>query len=110
MSTASPDSKPTNIRWLIVALLVSLAFLAHVNRLSISVAGKAHFIGPDRLSETEIGTVYSAFLLVYTLCMLPGGWLIDRIGLRWAMTLMGLGLGFGVVLTGMLGWLGLAVG
>src|SRR5439155_26863565 len=98
MSIDSPNAKPTNIRWLIVALLVSLAFLAHVNRLSISVAGKAHFIGPDRLSETEMGTVYSAFLLVYTLCMLPGGWLIDRIGPRWAMTLMGLGFGFAAVM------------
>src|SRR6266446_596065 len=103
MPTSSPDSKPTNIRWLIVLLLVSLAFLAHVNRLSISVAGKAHFIGPDRLSETEMGTVYSAFLLVYTMCMLPGGWLIDRIGPRWAMTFMGLGFGLGAVMTGMLG-------
>ena len=32
------------------------------------------------ISPTEIGTVYSAFLLAYMLCMTPGGWLIDRWG------------------------------
>jgi MFS family permease len=41
--------------------------------------------------------------------MLPGGWVIDQIGPRRALTGMGLGLGFFVVLTGMLGWLGLSI-
>ena len=103
-----PDSKPTNVRWLIVLLLTGFTFLAHFNRVSISVAANAHFIGPDKLSEEQMGLVYSAFLVVYTLGMLPGGWVIDRIGPRWAMTLMGLGLGFWAALTGTLGWLGLA--
>src|SRR5262249_13810098 len=60
-------------------------------------------------SEEQVGLVYSAFLLVYTILMLPGGWLIDRIGPHWAMTLMGLGLGACAALTGALGWLGLSV-
>src|SRR6478736_9759182 len=109
MSVPSPGPRPTNVRWLIVALLTSLAFLAHFNRVSISVVANAHFIGPGKLSEEEMGLVYSAFLLVYTLGMLPGGWLIDRVGPRWAMTGMGVGLGFWAALTGVLGWAGLAV-
>jgi MFS family permease len=88
---------------------MGLAFLAHFNRVSVSVAGKAHFIGPGRLSEEQMGLVYSAFLLVYTLGMLPGGWLIDRVGPRWAMAGMGVGLGTCAALTGTLGWAGLAV-
>ncbi|MBN9117972.1 MAG: MFS transporter [Planctomycetes bacterium] len=109
MSVAPPAPKPTNVRWMVVVLLMGLAFLAHFNRVSISVAGKEHFIGPDKLSEGQMGLVYSAFLLVYTFGMLPGGWLLDRVGPRRAMAAMGLGLGVCTVLTGALGWAGLAV-
>jgi sugar phosphate permease len=93
---------------MIVLLLMGFTFLAHFNRVSISVAGNAHFMGPGKLSEDQMGLIYSAFLLIYTLGMLPGGWLIDRVGPRWAMTVMGIGLGFWAALTGMLGWVGLA--
>src|SRR5579872_7296950 len=104
-----PIKKSTIMRWMIVVLLMGFTFLAHFNRVSISVAANEHFIGPDKLSEEQMGLVYSAFLLVYTLGMLPGGWVIDRIGPRWMMTSMGVGLGFWVVLTGLLGWTGLAI-
>ncbi|MCA9013597.1 MAG: MFS transporter [Planctomycetaceae bacterium] len=105
----SGNQRPTNIRWLIVAMLMGFTFLGHFNRVSITVAAKAKFIGPGLLSEIQMGFVYSAFLWTYTLCMLPGGWVIDRIGPRLAMGGMGLGLGFGVVLTGALGWSGLPI-
>lgn len=108
MHTA-PESKPTNVRWMIVALLMGFTFLAHFNRISISVAGSERFIGPGRLSKEQMGLVYSAFLLVYTIGMLPGGWLIDRLGPRLAMTGLGLGFGFLGVLTGALGWAGLSI-
>ena len=104
MPHASPNLKPTFLRWRIVAMLSGIVFLAHFNRVSISVAANAHFIGPDKLSEEQMGLVYSAFLLVYTVAMLPGGWLIDRIGPRRALTGMGLGLGFWAAMTGILGW------
>lgn len=109
MSAPSPESRSTNVRWLIVALLTGLAFLAHFNRVSISVAANAHFIGPDKLSAEQVGWVYSTFLFVYTLGMLPGGWLLDRVGPHRAMAAMGVGLGFCAALTGTLGWSGLAV-
>lgn len=98
--------RPTNIRWFIVAMLMGFTFLGHFNRNGITVAAKAHFIGEGLLSEVQMGQVYSAFLWIYTLCMLPGGWVIDLIGPRRAMTAMGLGLGFCVVLTGALGEFG----
>src|SRR6516165_9190271 len=109
MSDPSPVSRPTNVRWVVVGLLMGLAFLAHFNRVGIAVAGKQHFIGPGKLSEGQMGLVYSAFLLVYTAGMLPGGYLIDRIGPWRAMAAMGVGLGFCAALTGTLGWSGLAV-
>jgi MFS family permease len=94
---------------MIVAMLVGLAFFAQFNRYNISVVGDERWIGPDKLSKEQVGMVYSALLLVYTICMLPGGYLIDRIGPKRALTVMGLGLGFCVILTGMLGWLGLTI-
>src|SRR5262245_23894362 len=109
MSAPSPQSRPTNVRWMIVAMLVGLAFLAQFNRYNISVVGDERWIGPDKLSKEQVGMVYSALLLVYTICMIPGGWLIDRIGPKRALTGMGLGLGFCVILTGVLGWLGWAI-
>lgn len=102
-------SKATNIRWMIVAMLMGFAMLGHFNRVGITVAAKAKFIGPGLLTEVQMGQVYSTFLLIYTLCMLPGGWVIDRLGPRLALTGMGLGMGFCVVLTGGLGWLGLPI-
>jgi MFS transporter, ACS family, D-galactonate transporter len=104
-----PDSKPTNVRWLIVAMLVVIVFLAHFNRVSISVAGNKSFICPNGISEERMGVIYSAFLFVYTIGMLPGGWLIDRFGPRLALAGMGVGLGFCGILTGLLGHLGLAI-
>jgi MFS family permease len=109
MSELKSAQKPTNVRWLIVAMLMGFAFLGHFNRVGITVAAKAHFIGEGRLTEVQMGQVYSAFLWIYTLCMLPGGWVIDLIGPRRAMTGMGLGMGFCVVLTGWLGEFGMPI-
>lgn len=98
--------RPTRVRWLVVALLAGLAFLAHFNRVGISVAANAHLIGPDRLTPEQMGWVYSAFLIVYALLMLPGGYVLDRVGPRRAMAAMAVGLGFWAALTGALGWAG----
>src|SRR5690348_5349111 len=51
-----------------------------------------------------MGLVYSAYLFVYTLLMIPGGWLIDRIGPRAALGLMGFLSAGLIVLTGLPGW------
>src|SRR5262249_16653438 len=61
--------------------------------------------GDGRISEEQIGWVYSAFLLVYAACMTPGGWVSDRFGTRLSLGLMGIGLGLFAALTGCAGWL-----
>ncbi len=103
------EERPTRIRWLIVLLLMGFTVQGHFNRISISVAGSERFIGPQGLTEEQMGFVYSAFLFVYTIGMLPGGWIIDRLGPRLALATMGLGLGLCVALTGVMGWMGLSV-
>ena len=92
-------------RWWIIVLLMGYAALGHFNRIGISVAGDEMFIPQLGIPETRMGWVYTAFLIVYTLGMLPGGWLIDRFGSARTLTLFGLTMGTFVVLTGVLGWI-----
>jgi len=89
--------------WRIVPLLMVFVALAHFNRVSISVAGAEQIIRPGFLSETQMGLVYSSFLLLYTICMVPGGWFIDHFGPRAAWMVLGFGAAAGVALTGLVG-------
>ena len=89
----------------LVCLLMLVAAFGHFNRISISVAGAERLISPDGIGATQMGMVYSAFLLCYTLAMLPGGWLIDRYGARAALAVLCAGSTVCVALTGATGWL-----
>ncbi|HND54792.1 MAG TPA: MFS transporter, partial [Pirellulaceae bacterium] len=104
MNSPSSNSPSFASRWLIVALLMGYAAMAHFNRVGISVAGSEVFIRKLGFTETGMGWVYTTFLIVYTLGMMPGGWLIDRLGAVRALTLLGLGMGGFVAVTGMVGW------
>jgi len=85
-------------------MLALYAALGHFCRVSITVAGSEVFIRHYKISETSMGWVYSTFLIVYTAMMLPGGWLIDRVGSARALTLLGIVMGTFVMFTGVLGW------
>jgi MFS transporter, ACS family, D-galactonate transporter len=90
-------------RWRIVPLLMVFVALAHFNRVSIAVAGAEQIIRPGFISETEMGFVYSSFLLLYTIFMIPGGFLIDCFGPRAAWMVLAFGATAGVALTGLVG-------
>ncbi|HXX93482.1 MAG TPA: MFS transporter [Planctomycetota bacterium] len=98
-----PPARPTRVRWRIVGLLALFALLCHFNRVSMAVAGTEHIIGKRGLSETQMGSVYSAYLLIYTILMTPGGWWIDRRGPRAALLMMSFGSALFVALTGAVG-------
>src|SRR5262249_42804580 len=101
----------TNIRWRIVGVLMAYSALCHFNRISMSVAGTERIMPSYGIDPTVMGTVYSAYLLAYTFCMTPGGWLIDRWGPWAALVLMGFGSATFVGLTGSAGaaWVPLAL-
>ncbi len=109
MSSTLRESQPTNVRWLIVVLLMGFTFLGHFNRNNISVVGSERFIKSGEISKEQMGWVYSTFLFVYTCGMLPGGWVIDRVGPKRALAGLGLGMGGCVILTGLLGYLKLSL-
>ena len=87
----------------ILVLLMALAALCHFNRVSISVAGSERLMTEFSLSEEQLGWIYSSYLVVYTLLMLPGGWLLDRFGPRTMMGVMGAGSALFVGLTAVAG-------
>jgi MFS family permease len=89
--------------WRIVPLLMLVVGLAHFNRVSIAVAGTEQIIRPDFISKTQMGLVYSSFLLLYTLFMIPGGWFSDRFGPRAGWMILVFGGAAGVALTGLVG-------
>ncbi len=99
--TAEP---PSRVRWHIVALLMGLCFISHVNRTAMSVAGTDRIMDQYGVDPVAMGGVYTAFLLIYSLAMIPGGLFIDRFGARRALLLVGLGSAIFGALTGIAGW------
>jgi len=105
--TQSPASVPTHassVRWLILALLMALCFTNHFNRASMASAGDERLMKQFAITPESMGWLYSAFLLVYTICMVPGGLFIDRFGPRMALMLMGFGTALFCAITGLVGW------
>ncbi len=77
----------------IVTLMVAFSVMSYFDRTIMSIAGPG-IIKEFSLSETEMGSVYSAFILSYAILMIPGGWLADRLGPWRVLT----GMGFGAAL------------
>lgn len=100
----NPPEPRTNVRWRIVALLMSLCFISHFNRSSMSVAGTDRIMDQFGIDPVRMGSVYSAFLLVYSILMIPGGIFIDRFGPRRALMVVGFGSAILGAFTGFTGW------
>src|SRR6059036_3510218 len=78
--SAAPGGRPAgNIRWVIVAMLVGFSMVSYIERMNISVAAK--FMMPELgLSQIQMGQIFSAFLIGYSLLQVPMGMLGDRFG------------------------------
>jgi MFS family permease len=87
-----------------VLMLMLVVACSHFNRVGISVAGSERIIPEYGISPDRMGLVYSAYLAIYTLAMLPGGVLIDRFGPRRALLVLGFGSAVFVALTGGVGF------
>jgi MFS transporter, ACS family, glucarate transporter len=83
-----------------VPLLWSFAFLSYLLRTNITVA-QQYMSRELRWSDTEIGYIFSAFLLGYTIFQVPAGVLGDRFGPRLVLTISGLWWGATTLLSGL---------
>lgn len=71
----------SRVRWWLVGWLFVLSAVAFLDRVNISIAGSL-LAGEYRLSDIQLGSIFSAFLLGYALFQTPAGWLADRLGPR----------------------------
>ncbi len=74
-------SRPSRVRYGVVALALSVMAVAYLDRVCIAVAAP-RLRNDIRLTDTQLGYVFSAFTLAYALFEIPGGWLADRFGAR----------------------------
>ncbi len=86
--------------------MVGFSVMSYFDRTIMSIAGP-NIMREFGLSETKMGTVYSAFILSYALLMLPGGRWADRFGPRLVLCVMGIGAGLFTGLTALGGRPGL---
>ena len=85
LNDVTTQSAPTRVRWLILLFVFLISVVTVVDRVNISVA--AQYIMPEYgLSQVQMGTIFSAFILGYTAGFIPGGWLGDRLGPRVVLT------------------------
>jgi len=84
---------------IVLALLCAMYFLYYVDRVSISTV--APLMKVDlKLSNSQLGVVFSAFAIPYAMFQLIGGWLGDRLGPRLTLTMCCAVVGIATVLTG----------
>ena len=76
----------------IVALMFLFSVLSYFDRTILSIAAPG-IMKEFNVSETEMGVVFSSFLLSYTLLMIPGGRWADRFGPRKTLTVFAVGSG-----------------
>jgi ACS family glucarate transporter-like MFS transporter len=70
--------------------MVMFSVMSYFDRTIMGIAGPG-IMREFGLTETQMGNIYSAFLLAYALLMIPGGQLSDRYGPRIILSVTGLG-------------------
>jgi MFS family permease len=72
---------PTKVRYSVLGFTLALTAISYLDRVRISMAAPA--IKADLgLTDTQMGYVFSAFMLSYALFEIPAGWMADRFGPR----------------------------
>jgi len=76
----------TNQRYYVVLLMFVSVFVNYMDRVnfSVSIPSIRHQFGFDL---NQIGSILFVWGIIYAAFNFPGGWLIDRLGLRWALPL-----------------------
>jgi len=86
--TPSVDiTRPTLVRWRILAIMIFLSFVSYLLRGNLSIAAPT-MIADLQLTEIQWGYVMAAFPLGYALFQFPGGLLGDRFGPRRVLTVI----------------------
>ncbi|HLN03235.1 MAG TPA: MFS transporter [Bryobacteraceae bacterium] len=82
----------------VVFLMVLLSVMTYIDRIIITIAGPG-IMKEFSVSETQMGTIYSAYLFSYAIMMIPGGCFTDVAGPRVSLAVMAFGTGLFTALT-----------
>lgn len=91
-------SRPTNVRWRILAILMFVSFVSYLLRGNLSIAGPA-MIEDLQLTEIQWGWIMAAFPLGYALFQFPGGCWGDRRGPRFTLSAITVAWGLLIAIT-----------
>lgn len=83
--TSTSVGSTSHVRWYLIFWLFLLSAVAFLDRVNISIAS-VFLADAYSLSDTQLGWIFSAFLVGYALFQTPGGWLADRLGSRRVLT------------------------
>jgi ACS family D-galactonate transporter-like MFS transporter len=81
MDLSATQEKPTRRRYLTLVMIFITVVICYVDRANLAVAS-AHIQEEFGITKAQMGYVFSAFAWLYTLCQIPGGWFLDRVGSR----------------------------
>lgn len=78
-------TRPSRVRWLLLAWIFVMSAITYLDRVNISISG-ARLAQEYHLSDVQLGWIFSAFVVGYAIFQVPGGWLADRFGARRVLT------------------------
>lgn len=90
MSSMPTSQRPTNVRWVVLALACLTSGMLYVHRYSWGVI-KKEIKQEFTLTDEQLGWLDSAFQAAYTACQIPTGMAGDRFGPAAVLPLMALG-------------------
>ncbi|MBB1202337.1 MFS transporter [Enterobacteriaceae bacterium 89] len=73
-------------RYLTLLMIFITVVICYVDRANLAVAS-AHIQEEFGITKTQMGYIFSAFAWMYTLCQIPGGRVLDRLGSRMTYTI-----------------------
>jgi len=80
-TAAGAAPRPGRLRWRIGGLLGVGVLITYFDRVNLSVAGPA-LSAQFHLGPAELGLLFGAFFWSYLLLQIPGGLLLDRLGVK----------------------------
>ncbi|HET7891510.1 MAG TPA: MFS transporter [Candidatus Sulfotelmatobacter sp.] len=101
----STASAPASISKRLVLLLMSATSAGYVCRVAVTVVAP-NMMREFGLTQAQMGTVFSAFLVGYTFFQVPSGGLADRVSARRIFVVLCAGWAVLTVLTALVGWRG----
>lgn len=101
----STASAPASISKRLVLLLMSATSAGYVCRVAVTVVAP-NMMREFGLTQAQMGTVFSAFLVGYTFFQVPSGGLADRVSARRIFVVLCAGWAALTVLTALVGWRG----